>query len=458
MQARLRKLLSDLRDAFWLIPGLIVLAAIVGAYGLIEIDRSGLLSRRFIAARWLYSGGATGGRTLLGAVASSAIGVAGTVFTITIAALSLAANQMGPRLLRNFTRDRGNQFSLGIFLGTFAYCLMVLRTIRTPGEGDFVPELALSVGIVLAFANVATLVYFVGHMAGRINVDAVIQIVADDLRTTLRRASSEDPKAGVPPDVAWDGAQSIVLHERGYLQHLDREGLADWASEHATVIRLLVRPGDFIFPGAPAAVMTVPVEGADEALTSAMAVGLQRISDDDPEYAVRQLVEVAVRALSPSINDPNTANNVLDWLGATLCELESRHLDNGAVLRHGKVVLSVPSVDYDGLTDAMFHMIRQNASGKPAVLIRLVEVLTAVVTCENDEDRRMTLERQVSLIMVDAERDIPDSSDLDDLRQRHRAFAAALQIKSRRLNGSIASREAKSEERAEAFRRGTRSS
>ena len=119
----------------------------------------------------LYDGGATGARTLLGAVASSTIAVAGTVFSITIAALSLAAGQMGPRLLRNFVRDRGNQITLGIFLGTFAYALMVLRSVRTATEGAFVPHLALTIAIALALLCVGTLVFFVGHMAQRINVD-----------------------------------------------------------------------------------------------------------------------------------------------------------------------------------------------------------------------------------------------------------------------------------------------
>ena len=128
---------------------------------------------------------------MLGAVASSTIGVAGTVFSITIAALSLAAGQMGPRLLRNFTRDRGNQVTLGAFLGTFSYALMVLRSVRTPGEGDFVPHLSLSVGILLAFVCVATLVYFVGHMAGRINVDTVIELVSEDVRSAIQRLTTD---------------------------------------------------------------------------------------------------------------------------------------------------------------------------------------------------------------------------------------------------------------------------
>ena len=425
MTARICKFFSDLGDAFWLIPGLMVLGSILAAAGVVQIDRNGSVPQWLVENHWLYSGGATGARTLLGAVASSTIGVAGTVFSITIAALSLAANQMGPRLLRNFIRDRGNQVTLGIFLGTFSYALVVLRSVRTPSEGEFVPHLALSIGILLAIASVATLVYFVGHMAGRINVDMVIDLVTDDVRLAIKHLASDTPQPRSPAKGFWHGAKPIVDHRRGYLQHLDSDGLADWAAEHDTSIRLLVRPGDYVFPGAPIALLKPPVEGADAAIREATALGSQRISAMDLEDAIRQLVEVAVRALSPGINEPHTAINVLDRLGAALCELAPLHLLSGVSLRHGQPVLVAPSVDYQGLTDAMFHMIRQNAAGKSAVLISLIEVLAAVASCERDGGRRASLQRHADLVLADAERSIPNSSDLGDLRERHAAIKAA---------------------------------
>jgi uncharacterized membrane protein len=121
MKAHIRALIGSFGEMFWILPALLVLAGVFGAFGLIAIDRGGFISPTVLAGSWLYNGGATGARTLLGAVASSTIGVAGTIFSITIAALSLAAGQMGPRLLRNFVRDRGNQVTLGTFLGTFGY-------------------------------------------------------------------------------------------------------------------------------------------------------------------------------------------------------------------------------------------------------------------------------------------------------------------------------------------------
>lgn len=422
MNARLSKLLATLGETFWLLPAAMVLAGILLALGMLEVDRRSLIPAALIEGPWLYNGGATGARTLLGAVASSTIGVAATVFSITIAALSLAAGQMGPRLLRNFTKDRGNQITLGIFLATFSYALMVLRSVRTKAEGEFIPHSALTIGILLAFVCVGTLVYFVGHMAGRINVDTVIELVSDDVASAIQRLTSKDEPPSAPDEQSWNGAETVVDDRRGYLQHLDDEGLADWAAKHGVRLRMLSRPGDYRFPGTPIAEAFPRHEGTDAAIRDATALGPARVSSQDLEFAIRQLVEVAVRALSPGINDPHTAISVIDRLGAALCDVSAVHLRNGVTLRDGRVVLVVPSVDYDGLTDCMFHMIRQNAAGSTAVLTRIIEVLTAVLSCEADTRRREALHRHVDLVLHDAQRDISTPGDLRDVVARHTKF------------------------------------
>jgi uncharacterized membrane protein len=422
LNARLKKLLVTFNDTFWIVPGLLALGGVFLALGLLRLDHSGVIPQALIDSAWLYGGGATGARTLLGAVASSTISTAGTIFSITIAALSLAAGQMGPRLLRNFTRDRGNQVTLGIFLGTFSYSLMVLRSVRTRSEGEFVPHLSLTVSIGLAFCCVGTLVFFVGHMAGRINVDTVIDLVAEDVRRAIQRLTFEERQPEPPPLRFWRDGIAVVDPRRGYLQQLDAANLAGWAAEHGTMLRLLVRPGDYVFPGAPIAVMVPEVEGVAAAISRATAVGEQRASSADLEFAVRQLVEVAVRALSPGINDPHTAMSVLDRLGAALCDLVRRHLSLGVTLSDGRPALVVPGVDYGGLTDAMFHMIRQNAAGTAPVLIRQIEVLTAVIACERHPARQAELQRHADLVLGDAERDIATPADLEDIRRRHVRF------------------------------------
>ncbi|QDM19173.1 DUF2254 domain-containing protein [Tardiphaga sp. vice278] len=415
------QLFNDLNDTFWLVPALMVVGDVVMALGMLQLDRSELVPR-WLLEDWLYDGSGTGARTLLGTVASSTIGVAGTVFSIAIAVLSLAAGQMGPRLLRNFTRDRGNQFTLGAFLATFSYALIVLRSVRTQDEGAFVPHLALSVSILMAFVCVAMLVHFVGHMAGRINVDTVIELVSDEVQSAMRRLTAEEPRPDPPPYLFWADATAVIDPRRGYLQHLDDKGLADWAAKHKTAIRLLVRPGDFVFPGVAIAVMMPPVADADDAIRTATVLGAQRVSSADLEFAVRQLVDVAVRALSPGINDPHTAMSVVDRLGAALCEIVPRHLPTGVLLRDERVVLAMPSVNCQGLLDAMFHMIRQNASGGAAVLIRMLDVLTAAARVERDYHRMRHLGRHADLIAGDADHNISTPSDLADIRARHTAF------------------------------------
>jgi uncharacterized membrane protein len=421
LKARIRKFFSDLGEKFWLLPGIMVIAGILVALALIAFDRSTVVPSEFLRG-WLYDGGATGARTLLGAVASSTIGVAGTVFSITIAALSLAAGQMGPRLLRNFTRDRGNQITLGAFLATFSYSLVVLRSVRTEAEGEFVPHVALSLSILLAFVCVATLVYFVGHMAGRINVDTVIELVSEDVEDAVMRLTAENMPAEPPWPAFWQEATPIADDRRGYLQQLDEEGLANWAAKNNTSLRLLIRPGDYVFPGAPIAVMTPPVEGAADAIRQATALGAQRVSSADLGFAVRQLVEVAVRALSPGINDPHTAMSVLDRLGAALCQIVPRYLLSGVTLRDDRAALVVPKIGYDGLLGVMFHMIRQNAAGSPAVLIRMLKTLHAVVSCERDHERMKLLQLHADLVLFDAEREIANATDLATVRAHYQAF------------------------------------
>jgi uncharacterized membrane protein len=180
-----------------------------------------------------------------------------------------------------------------------------------------------------------------------------------------------------------------------------------------------------VFPGAAIAMLKKPVDGAGDAIRDATALGGRRISANDLEFAIRQLVEVAVRALSPGINDPHTAISVLDRLGATLCDAVTLHLTTGVTLREGQPALVRPGVDYDGLTDGMFHMIRQNAAGSPAVLIRMLEVLTVCAACERAPARQAALRRHAALVLGDAERTIATPDDLADLRERHTRFGLA---------------------------------
>lgn len=424
MKARIRAWIEYLGDLFWLRPAVIVL----GCLGLAQLGV--WLETAHIAGydasspdqNWGYSGGAEGARALLSAVASSTIGVAGTTFSITIAALTLASGQMGPRLLRNFTRDARNQIVLGIFLGTFAYALMVLRTVRTVQESPFVPHLAITGAIALALLSLATLVWFVHHIATSINVETVVDAVHGDLCSAVEARTLDS--AGMTPPAQLPKSGGIIVTGSGYLQAVDEDTLADWAHKHGATVALRVRPGDYMPSGFPVAFLSAGIEDAEAAISRALTFGRRPAALQDLEYSIRQLVEIAVRALSPGINDPFTAGSVVDHLGDALCRVASRHLPTGVIVREGRVALVLPVTDYDGLCDAMFHSIRQNAAGSVHVLARMLDVLTRVAEVERLTNRTAELARHADLVIAAARRDVADPHDLADLEARHVQFVA----------------------------------
>lgn len=428
MSGRLSALWANLRESFWFLPAVMALLALVLAEQAVNVDeRVGLETVRQFA--WVYSGSADGARSMLGAIAGSVIGVAGTTFSITIAALSLASSQMGPRLLEHFTRDRGNQLTLGTFIATFAYCLLVLRTVRGGEENAFVPHLAVTLGLGLALISLGVLIYFIAHIATGINVGHVIRLVSQDLTHTVEAQFPERGTGGpgaaspTPVSVPLARAEEVRARGSGYLQALDTGALLRLAARRDGVIRLTVRPGDFVSPGMIVA-YTSPVPLAE--VRAALVLGPRRTSAQDVEFAARQLVEVAVRALSPAINDPFTAIAVLDHLGAALCRVSGRETPPSRHLVDGRLRLEVPVTDYAGLTDVMFHQIRQNGDEHPAVMLRLLEVLTTVAEQERDAGRRAALRRHADLTLRAALRSTPEEADRLDLEERHRRFMRML--------------------------------
>ena len=405
MRARVKAWVEFLGDQFWLRPALVVLGCIGLAQFAVWLETARIAGYDASSpdADWGWAGGAEGARALLSAVASSTIGVAGTTFSITIAALSLASNQMGPRLLRNFVRDARNQVVLGIFLGTFAYALMVLRTVRTVEEQPFVPHLAVSGAVVLALACLGTLIWFVHHIATSINVETVVDAVHHDLCEAVRRRTLDAADLRRPLETPECGATAAKA-EGGYLQAVDVGSLADWARENGVMVSLRARPGDYVPTGFPVAFLSAGVEGVTDAVSRALTFGRRPAALQDLEYSVRQLVEIAVRALSPGINDPMTAGSVLDHLGDALCRIAPRHLPTGTVARDGRVVLIQPVTDYAGLCDAMFLLIRQNASGSVHVLARMLDVLARVAEVERLTDRLAVLRRHADLVAAAAQR------------------------------------------------------
>lgn len=418
---RLRLRLSQFTRSFWFIPAVMTVAALlVAAFG-VEVERQHGVRK---GLEFVYTGGETGARSVLAAIASSSIGVAGTIFSITIAALSYAAGSMGPRLLDNFTRDRGNQITLGTFIATFAFSLYTLRAVTGGEQSPFVPHYNVTVALALAMACIAALVYYLAHVTGSINMTRVVNLLRDDLRVALDAATRQndpDRPSHAPalsgPD--WASGEALRATAGGYLQLVDIAALVRRAHAADVVVRLDVRSGDYVFPNAVIA-HGVPRLPAD--VMSDLTLGNDRTADQDLEYVVRQLVEVASRALSPGVNDPNTAIDVIDRFGDALCRLRDRSWSDGLHREAGQLRLVMPCTSFGGLLDAMFHQIRQYGRSSPAVMIRLLEVLRIAASCMHSPGRRAELRRHAVLVREDALRGIENSQDRRDLETRYRAL------------------------------------
>lgn len=427
---RLNLRLHELTRQFWFVPAVMtVLALILAHLGIEAEERYGVPDR----LSWVYTGGESGARSVLGAIASSAIGVAGTVFSITIAALSYAAGSMGPRLLDNFTRDRGNQSVLGTFIATFAFSLYTLRSV----QGDptpFVPHYNVSFGLVLALLSVAALVYYLAHVTASINMTTVVNLLRNDLRAALSRATSAgagdragagdgagagEPQPAAPPEAFWAHGEVLRAPSSGYLQLVDTAGLIRLAADGDVAIRLYVRPGDYVFPNSVIATGVPTLPGG---VMDTLTLGDTRVQGQDLEYSVRQMAEVAARALSPGVNDPVTAIDVLDRFGDALCSLHDRRWPTGVHHHNQHLRLVEPTTDFGGLTDRMFHMIRQYGAGSPAVAVRMLEVLRTVASCVHDPERHAHLRRHAALVYEDALRLTENSGDRADIEARYAEF------------------------------------
>lgn len=405
----------DIIASLWFVPGAIVLAAIALAVGLVELDFRLEMSLREDWPR-LFGSGADGSRALLAAIAGSMVTVGGTVFSITIVALSLASSQYSSRVLRNFMGDRANQTVLGTFVGVFVYCLVVLRTI-SDGESGFVPSLAVMGAVVLSLLSAGLLVYFFHHIASNIQAAQIIGVVHDDTVATIDelyppREEQERDARPAPAGVRWT---TVGSHRTGYIQRADAGQLDAVATDAGCYLRLEHRIGDFVVTGTPLASLGVssPVDRRlANRVRAAFTISRQRTADQDVAFGIRQLTDVAVKALSPGINDTTTALMCVDYLTAILIRLAGRRIDNPLGGRpRARLVYRSPG--FDDFAAGAFHPIRQNAARNPEVLLRLLDAIATVGRYSPAQATRRALSHHADLVeaavalgaMLPAERD-----------------------------------------------------
>jgi uncharacterized membrane protein len=427
-----------LRTSLWFVPALEVAAAIVLFAGTIAVDR-GAYHGEFTLPGWVISGSADAARQILTTIAAAIITVVGVVFSIILVTLTLASTQFGPRMLRNFIRDRGTQLTLGTFVATFVYAVLVLASIGVGSRGEFVPHVSVTVTLGLMVVDLAVLIYFIHHTAVSIQLPQVIASIAADLADAIEEQGSghPDPHPKDEPTatelVARTEADGAVLlaPDSGYLQYIQLQDLVRLATEAEAVINLEYRPGHFIVQGHRFATVWPP-EAAPlvrQALGRAHIVGPYRTLSQDVSFGIDQLVEIALRALSAAVNDTFTALTCIDWLGENLCKIVVQwhparvHRDGRGFIR---VIAAEPS--YDRLVQRSFEKLRQSSLGQPAVMIRMLDALARIMAETTSEGQRRVLLEQAQMINRACERSVPEASDRADIQ---RSYEAVLTVEAR---------------------------
>lgn len=422
---KLPQLWTSLKSSLWFTPGLMVLASVVMAATLIEMET--LLGDGAVQ-RWprLFGAGAEGSRSVLTAIATSMITVAGVVFSITIVALSLAASQYSSRVLRNFMNDRAVQLVLGAFVGIFTYCILVLRTIRSGEEDSFVPSVAVFFALVLAFVGIALFVYFIHHIASRIQAAHILGAIHRETAAAVDRLFpeelGEDQADESSPEQHGDLpelSQVVNARRSGYLQTVDSDALLKFARERGLVIEMAHGVGDFVIEGTPLA----RVRGSGEAdpreaarrLEGAFALNQQRTIEQDAAFGIRQIVDMAIKALSPGVNDTTTAVMCLDHLSALLVQLSGRRFPSALRYEGGRLRVIARAPSFSGLADEAFDQIRQNGEGNVAVLRRMLDVLSLLAGYANHRSRRLVLLRHAEAVAETISRSIRSPVDGESL-------------------------------------------
>lgn len=419
MTIRLQHYWQQLKESLWFVPGLIVLGSFGVAYALIEFDSNTSFNgaKRFPL---LFGAGAEGSRGMLTAIAGSMLTVAALVFSLTLSTITQVSSQYSPRVLRNFMRDRGNQFVMGYFVGVFAYCLIVLGTIRGTDEQKFVPSTAVLVGLVLALGGVAALIFFIHHIAESLQTGTILRNISsettkaiDDLFPSDAEEPDETPER---VEAAWNEASEqtdwlpVWSTTTGYVQTIDLGGLLDWAKEHKVVVRLEQQVGAFV--GENALLVSVrsdknqldfPENKAPRSLTKLIVIGRNRSIGQDVAFGMQQLVDIALKALSPGINDTTTAIMAVDYLGIISGRLAGRNFPPRLRFDDHDLRILVRIADFESYVRLAFDLVRINAKGNHAVLRRLLRALALAGDYALTDDRKQVLSKQASLLIATAE-------------------------------------------------------
>ena len=428
MLSRLTALGDRLRSSLFFVPMLCVVGAVILGEAMLVVDAlvTGIDPR--------LTATVDSARTVLTTVAGATLTFAGIAFSVSLLLISLASSQYSPRVVHGMFRDPFNKRVMGLVIGTFTYCLVVLRAVRGALEdaGDpIVPSVSILLAVVLGIASILSIVAFINHGAHSMDVSKILRRVTDEALSQADSAWPEPaPESGAGADedeplTLPDGAATVRFTQYGWVQNVDYDELLA-ALPPGSNVRLETFAGRYAIRNTPLCRIFPPpedVEATGDAVRAAVIVGETRTLQQDVAYGVRQLSDVALKAMSPGINDPTTAHDAISHLGTVLADLLGRRQPARRLTGDEGRVLWVPhATTHDHLVGLAFDEVRIASAEHPTVLIYLLDVLDQVEQSLVEVSRPhavRALHRQAELIRASNEEASVQEADRERVRVAH---------------------------------------
>lgn len=429
MNRRLAYLREQLSTSIWFIPLVFCLSSIALGLVMLSVDRD---VSNFSISLITFSMPVSTAREVLSVIAGAVIGVGGVTFSITMVALTLTSGQYGPKVLRQFLEGNSSKISLGLFLGSFLYSLVVLVGFKQSDN----PHLTVLVALLLALFAIIGFIHFIHRTATDLQADHIVERIGNRLRDALSQLVDHADMQYRSTDVGrWRRvcrAQDLFViasNHNGYVQTIDYRGLTRWCEEHDCVMQVRVRPGDFLIDGSSLyKISGCPADVIDDAyleLNNHVIVGPVRTSAQDPEYPITQLNQLAARALSPGINDPGTAISCIDWFSLALTSIVDRDIPGSVFLdNEHRPRLLARTPNFAGILKGIFSPLRQFAKNEATVIVGLFNALCRLAELTTRPDRLAALGRHGELLWEEISDSAFSGYDFRDIQQRYRRLQA----------------------------------
>ena len=415
---------------FWFVPVLIIAISIFLSVGLVILDQKFTFSQNGLG-KYFFVTSADSARSILSTISGAMIGVAGTVFSVTLVALTLASSQFGPRLIKNFMYVRLNQVVLGSYVATYLYCLFVLNAIKEGDDYTFIPVISILVAIITALVNIILLIIFIHKIATSIQADKVIsdisEVIYEQINSLYPNKMGEaldNEKINIVDTIKSKYLNTIIIKspKSGYIQYIDSESLLKAVSSFDTLLELHFRPGDHLVEGIEIGKLYFNNDLNKEQIEDIcnhFVIGKIKVAEQDLEFSIHQMVEIASRALSPGVNDPYTAITCIDNLTATMCRLSQINFPSKyRIDDENNLRIIANTTGFEGLLDAAFNQIRQFSAGSTAVIIRLMEAQITINGFVKIESHKKAVIKHAKMILNVGKQTIKEEIDFDDLYVR----------------------------------------